>query len=78
MQPFEPVAAPGHAGHAIDAWNNPIPYPVSTVTSSVFAAVSRRSAGIEYRVQANGFDDIVLWIPGATLFNRMIAAGAQP
>jgi hypothetical protein len=36
------------------------------------------SAGIKYRMQTNGFGDIVPWTPPATLSSRMIAAGALP
>jgi hypothetical protein len=36
------------------------------------------SAGITYQVQTKGFGDFVLQTPTATLFSRMIAAGALP
>ena len=42
-------------GYAIDTWNNPIRYAVSSVTTSVFTTYTAGVAGIKYQVQTNGF-----------------------
>ena len=42
-------------GYALDSWNIPIRYAVSTVSSSVFTTYVSGSAGIKYQVDTNGF-----------------------
>ena len=44
-------------GNALDAWNNPIRYAVSKVTSSVYTKYTPGSAGIKYQVSLNGLGD---------------------